>query len=54
MHCLCVVAVLMYVYVLSLCSGSHVYRQDVEVVFLAVSLVLGYINSAHNEHVVVF
>ena len=27
MHCLCVVAVLMYVYVLSLCSGSHVYRK---------------------------
>ena len=42
MHCLCVVAVLMYVYVLSLCSGSHVYRQDVEAdSFLAVSFVLG-------------
>ena len=35
MHCLCVVAV----YVLSLCCGSHVYRQDVEAdSFPAVSL----------------
>ena len=41
MHCLCVVAVLMYVYVLSLCSGNHVYRQDVEAEsFLAVSFVI--------------